>query len=419
MWEDGQSGIFQFKSTASTAVRKTTELADSHKETPQLSTDLPEKVSSQALAKVVVQQSSRSVVNAIKVPTAASLLGMAGIDAGCESNEQEACDSASVRLGRRPLTAAVEDSSGQPQEAAAQDSSRVDDDAHSVFAGNNIWDRFGVQQQTQAAPKQTPKSKAKAKSGSRKALANISNTTSTAKAKRAGAKHDDDAGTDDVKPSRVESLEPVSTGDTSDSNKVCSMSKVMNEGDDKWTSETVAAVKATLRLVPCHDDEGFKADMIKASQQLTSHLQEIRARKRLVKRRTSENSQQALSVIDSLEDLLSDVIAFIKTLKQGSAAGDDMYKSITSFQENSVCQAKFGLAIITRAAKALLTDDMRWQRWEQMVSTTFCFAQKAGRLAPDTPPDSEEPYFLAGFLSQQMCSVLQKLLKGIATDAAS
>ena len=441
MWEDGQSGIFQFKNTATTGVRRTTQLADSHADDPHLCADLPDRIASHAVAKVVVQQAARSVVNDIKVPSASALLGLvaglaepgAAAGAAAVADQAEGLETASVRLGRRRQ---VKDAEPEAPAADVTDAHRANDndDAHSVYASNNIWDRFTPLQPTPATPKSGAKAKAKpnAKGQARapKQTAQPKNSNSKAKGKR-GATDDEPTAGEEVKaartssvashPSSLASLGPAEAvqDENKDKAAACSMSRLMTEADEKWTQDMTALIQETLHIVPRADDEGFKADMLQVAGNLSTHLTEVRSRKRVVKRRTAENSQQAMSLLESLEDLLVSVTAFLKAVKQNSMTGDELFQNITAFQENSVCKARFGVVVITKTLKALLLDDLKWQRWPQMIATSFSFAQKAGRLAPDRPEDAGEPYFLGACLSQQMCVVLAKLLKSIAAESAT
>ena len=419
MWEDGQSGIYQFTNTAKTAVQKTTVLADSHKDVPQLTNDLPEKVASLALQKVVVPHASRGIVNAVKVPSASALLGLVGIATPTEEDTGPD-DGASVRLGRKPLVhpmaCEVEKTVQQAHAAAHAVDEDAQSDAHSVFASHNIWDKFGTPNMAPAA-KPAAKSKAKAKAAEPKAK----NNKGGGGGKRAngGGDDGDDTAAESARKRRVSSLAPVPDADaSSDGAKAsCSMAKQMTEGDDKWTSETTHSLSHMLRITPGDEENEFKTYMSELSKNLSAQLQEVKTRKRQVKRRTQVNSEQALKSIESFETLIVEVISFLKNLKGGSSTGDDLFKTITFLQSNCVCKATFGLAIITRTTRCLLLDDLKWQRWEKMITVTFKFAQDAGRLAPDSGPDSSCGDFLSDFFAKQMCVLLQKLLKGLSDSA--
>ena len=437
MWEDGQAGIYQFKSKATTVVSKTTELADTHSDGPHLANDLPDRVACHALNKVIVQQGAREVVNAIKVPSAMGLLGLAGLEGtsgnGNHRQDDDPSDGASVRLGRRP--AAIDHPARvHAPDAATHDPvpSGQDDDAHSVYASYSIWEKIGsAGAPSQAALKTGPKASAKAKAGKQakqpksKAAPNslaantgIKPKTQTNNRRGQAEGEDADAAAAAEKKARVSSifsLEPASNLEGTD-NKACSMSKAMVEGDEKWRDDMKETMQQALNIVPRGDEESFKSDMSKVMQSLTALLTEVRTRKRNVRRRTAENSEKALKEADSFEDLLNSALALLKSIKQGTANGDELLSSITLLQKSEVCKASFGVAVITRTTRALLLDDLRWQRWEQMISVSFAFAQRAGRLAPDSPPHSQEDDFLCGFLAQQMCILLQKLLKSITVD---
>ena len=447
MWEDGQTGIYQFKSTAATSVQKTTQLADSHRDDPQLTHDLPDRIAQHAVNKVVVQQGARAIVNAIKVPSASALLGLAtclpesgGAPSAAAVTDHDGWETASVRLGRRPHQALEGGGPGADAAVDALDVHRqsgataVPDDEHSVYASNNIWDKFTALQPTPAAPKNSakakPKPNAKGHARAKQAAAGKAKAKQSNR-KRTHAHADEDAPAEEPKTSRTSgmaTLNPavsaVAKADVEDNDKdqdktSCSMTRYMAEADEKWSQDMTSVIEQTLRIVPRAEDEHFRSDMAEVATNLSSHLTEVRSRKRVVKRRTAENSEQAMNVLESMEELIVGVIAFLKAVKQNTMSGDELFQSITAFQSNSICKATFGLAVITKTLKALLLDDLKWQRWPQMITTSFHFAQKAGRLAPDRPEDCEQAYFLGGCLSQQLCVVLGKLLKSIAADAVT
>ena len=144
MWEDGQAGIFQWKSTSSVAVRRSTELADTA-ENPHLADNMSDKITTNAVQRVI--STHMDVANPIRMPTsAAGLLAAAGddLDVDTPGTPAPARASAPAHTPALPQIGAT---------AAGDAASTANLDEPTSF-----WDRFGPQRAQSAA-----KAKAKAK----------------------------------------------------------------------------------------------------------------------------------------------------------------------------------------------------------------------------------------------------------------
>ena len=177
----------------------------------------------------------------------------------------------------------------------------------------------------------------------------------------------------------------------------------LNEADQSWADESLKEFKDLMRIAPREADTEFKIDVTEYIKRCTSMVAAIRARKRTIKRRKEQSDAMEHAV--TFEAVVLQYGEFLRTLlKPASGGSDTVHLQLEQFVSKG---ATFGVEIYRRVAKAMISDDAKWKRWDALVTTTWKFLQ-----TNMVQREAEPLYF------QQVTVVLQKLLKGIPVEKA-
>ena len=301
--------------------------------------------------------------------------------------------------GCRPVPLQLQIKDNEPKRPAESHVAMEVDDASSQVG----W-MEALRPQAPAAPKAAAKAKAKVKvtakpkTGGKPKAPEVVRTTKTAMPppEEPPAKR--------PRTSPIETMGPAATADLTSN-----MAGIMNEGDLGWAQEHGDALQNHLNLAPREADNDFKNDIAERLRDINSLLAKIRARKRVIKRRTPENQEAAMNNADALETLVNYFSLFLKNLQKGggsSGAGDDMLNQFRTLVDKH--SAIFGVEVVKRIAKNLVLDDIKYQRWPLLLETTWVFVKN------HMPPSDSEAFFF-----QQVSVALQKLVKGIPTEKAA
>lgn len=200
-----------------------------------------------------------------------------------------------------------------------------------------------------------------------------------------------------MRMSTIENMEPSLTSN---------MAAHMAEADQTWATTTLQSIKELSPLNPREADTEFKADVAEALKKCGTLLTQIKARKRLLKRRTPENREAAMAQADEMEQHVSYIQEFLKGLnnivKGNAGSGDDCCGRIETMMAGGFV---LGVEVYKRIAKQMLLDDVKLQRYDSMSKVSWPFIRN----------NIDEANV---FLGQQAAVLLQKVLKGIALDKA-
>ena len=177
--------------------------------------------------------------------------------------------------------------------------------------------------------------------------------------------------------------------DTDAEQAVCAQ---LNESDSQWHTKTKEQLCDILSFAPGDGEALFRSDTQQALRDVSSFLGSLRTRRRTLKRRTAENSQAPLESLQCFEQLGQMFQDCLKVLGQNPPQS-------------------FGPEAIKRAVRWKLLDDLKYQRWCDMIDETYNFLLQHG-----TEPDPER--MAHEVFSQQICVALQKMIKGIDLDKA-
>ena len=239
-----------------------------------------------------------------------------------------------------------------------------------------------------SAPKSAAKSAPKAKAGKPKSSATPSVQASSSGAASAPAsvnvKQEESA---PKRPrcggngSRIQSMDPSLTGN---------MAAIMAGTDKAWSEESQQTMDALFHLNPREPDNEFKSDLNDVVRRTNSLLTKIRAKKRSAKRRSEENKATLMKEADDMEAICIYYVDFLKNIMKSEGepgSGDQVHNQFNKLVQLN--KAIFGCEIAKRVAKRLVFDDIGFQRWVQITTTTWPF------IRDNMPPRCSQCFLLS------------------------
>lgn len=391
-WEDGMKGVYRVDAKASTGVKRTHKLMDSEQDTPALVEGLEERT--EQAAKVLVLTSRRTYMDP-SMNRAKAFLGISNtLDAVLDDDLPARPSSSALCLQATgtsmPAPTKSETATVPPTPAPAGPAISHDDEP-------SFFDvlRAPAKQATKSAatPKAPPpavKAKAKPKAGE--------------KSKR-------------KKESRVEDMIPVSEpspkdgGDhASTANSSTRQASQMREQDIEFYEDSKRNLLELMNTSKFRSAETeYKSDTAERQKEINIFLGKIRARRRMVKRRSEDNRSPALEELADLEDQALALTLLLKNLvKSTPASGDECRGKVETLVDFG---GHLGEEVLKRVCRNLWSDDLKLMKWSNMVGDTYHFVEQHLPETRSFRPDR--------FLLQQMTVVLQKLLKGISLEKVS
>lgn len=396
-WEDGQRGIYRMDSSQKTEVSKFHEIMNSSQ--PALVENLMGDTQQHYMDQILTSQPK--VCNDPNMSRANQLLGINAL-MNDEDDDEPAPKVARLTLPGAPI--ADHETASQTGASTLESHEMPFEPAQSILQA--LRPVAPATASAKTAPKAKGKSKAKAEpKGKARAKSAASPPLSLLDQPQAGAVKSERP--DEMPPppappqkkprvSPIEVIEPALTSN---------MAAHMMEGDSAWESEFKEKFLGSMCLAPREPESEFKGDLTERIRELNNTLTKIKARKRSVKRRAPQNQELAMKAADELEESLGYYLAFLKALHKGSGNTGFGDECLTQYKFLITQGAVFGVEIAKRITKALILDDIRFQRWPALISSTWEFVKK------NISQDVAEPFF-----AQQVSVALQKLVKGIPQD---
>ena len=390
-WEDGQRGVFRVDSTQEVKVSKTHELMDS--DDPALVDNLMSDMQQHYVGELC--GANTKVFNDPNMTRASQLLGIG--DLLCDEDDRPVATPAKAPL-------ASSSSRPMPQPAAPSVAGGVAPmDVDDSTSSADLLDLLRPQQ-----PRNHVKTKAKGASKAKpKPVAKVK-----AKALPPVPRFSESSGRSDEQPqpgppakrprtSQIEVMDPSTEVPGAESEQ-------QSPADQAWHDDYMQSLTMALNFCPRDGDQDFKSDVAERVKTVNNLLTKVRARARSIKRRTGDNRDAAVKDADHLETTTAFYASFLRNMQKSTSTalpcgfGDDCY---SQFNQLVGQNAIFGVEVVKRVSRALVLDDIRYQRWPKLLDTTWPLIKQ------NTPPAESDAFF-----AQQVSVALQKLLRGIAIE---
>lgn len=383
------------ESSSSTGTKRTHTLMDSTVDTPALCDNLIDKTE-KATMDALFDRSSRSIVNE---PNRQRALGMCELLASLDNMLGDSPAPWATTTATTTTAAATALAVAAPgADSAGPAKALLDDTAEeSGFVG-----RIAGLQNLAAKPHATPAS-APGSTPAAKAVPKVK-----AKAKSGGkdpkpkpAPKARQSPIESLDPNNIKNPKPPSGGGTS---------TLIAGQDEAWIAENKASLDDAMDLTATRTGETeFRQDLQECIKKTNTLLSKFRARKRLLKRRSEDTKEPAMSQASDLEHIAETFLDLVRSVSKGApTAGDEYIAKVEALAGHG---AAFGPEMIKRLARLIWLDDHKYQRWSGMLTSTLQFVQK---YIPESDTFSSEL-----FLQQQMSLILQKLLKGIGLEVVT
>ena len=196
-----------------------------------------------------------------------------------------------------------------------------------------------------------------------------------------------------------------------------SVQEVVTEADRTWLSTVMDKFLLVSHVAPegAAEDAAFRARLTEASRDAGKLLTAVRARKRSVRRRTSDTATQALADAEEVETKCNLLCDFLRLLLRPSTSadagntGDIAYSKLVPLMDVG---ARFSPPVFRQVAKMMWADDLRWKRWDSMFTVTYKFLS---RVVDHDSAGGEN----AAFMTQNMNVIFQKLVKATPVEDAA